>query len=208
MSTSSNSNYDYSYSSSSSSSSNKDSKASVAKSKAKTTHNWGANPSIPLNDRRVIYAELMKRKAEDDEAENLQRRKDRIRRRIQAAEEIRQFLYGVPSDSDADASEEETTWVFTEHKINPDRYEREFRKTMKQIEAEAEEDSDSDDPYTHTDFINDPDADSDEEEDSDDKYDNSDDEKDNNHQQLGCECLQYNVVQTVVESSRKELGRV
>ncbi|XP_026434342.1 uncharacterized protein LOC113331918 [Papaver somniferum] len=121
----------------------------------------------------------MKRKAEDDEAENRQRRKDRIRCRIQEAKERRQFLDGAPSDSDADAYEEETMSVFTEHKIKPDRYERDFRKTMKQIEVEAEEDSDSDDPYTHTDFINDPNADSDEEEDSDDKSDNSDDESDN-----------------------------
>ncbi|XP_026399394.1 coiled-coil domain-containing protein 1-like [Papaver somniferum] len=178
MSTSNISDYDYSYSSSSSSSSDEDSKAFVAKSKAKITHDEEANPSIPLNDRRVTYAELMKRKAEDDEAENRQHRNDRIRRRIQAAEERRQFLDGVPSDSDADASEEETAWVFTERKIKPDRYEREFRKTMKQIEAEAEaeEDSDSDNPDTHPDFIDD--VDSDEEEDSDDKSDNSDDEND------------------------------
>ncbi|XP_026416737.1 uncharacterized protein LOC113312198 [Papaver somniferum] len=119
-----------------------------------------------------------KSSSEDDEAENRQHRKDRIRRRIQAAEERRQFLDGVPSDSDADASEEETAWVFTERKIKPGRYEREFRKTMKQIEAEAEaeEDSDSDDPDTYPDFIDD--ADSYEEDDSDDKSDNSDDEND------------------------------
>ncbi|XP_026459215.1 transcription initiation factor TFIID subunit 11-like [Papaver somniferum] len=180
MSTSSSSNYDYCYSSSSSSSSDEDSKASVAKSKAKTTHDKGAKPSIPLNDRRVTYAELMKRKAEDDEAENCQRRKDRIRRRIQAVEERRRFLDGVPSDSDADASEEETAWVFTERKIKPDRYEREFQKTMKKIEAEAEaeEDSYSDDPDTHPDFIDGSDADSDKKEDNDEKSDNSDGKKD------------------------------
>ncbi|XP_026434350.1 uncharacterized protein LOC113331930 [Papaver somniferum] len=179
MSTSSGNNYDYYYSSSSSSSSDEDSKASVDKSEAKTTHDEGEKSSVPLNDRRVTYAELIKRKAEDDEAENRQRRRDRIRRRVQADEERRQFLDGVPSDSDADVSEEETAWVFTECMIKPDRYEREFRRTMKQIEAEAEaeEDSDSDDdlearPY----FI--PDADSDEEEDSDGKSDESDDEKD------------------------------
>ncbi|XP_026459135.1 uncharacterized protein LOC113359770 [Papaver somniferum] len=179
MSTSSVDNYDYYYSSSFSSSSDEDSKASVAKSKAKTTHDEGAKSSVPLNDRRVTYTKLMKRNAEDDEAENRQRRRDRIRRRVQAAEERRQFLDGVPSDSDADVSEEETAWVFTERKIKPNRYEREFRRTMKQIEAEAEaeEDSDSDDdPEARPDFI--PDADSDEEEDSDDKYDDSDDEKD------------------------------
>ncbi|XP_026447526.1 uncharacterized protein LOC113348048 [Papaver somniferum] len=179
MSTSSGNNYDYYYSSSSSSSSDEDSKASVTKSKAKTTHDEGAKSSVPLNDRRVTYAELMKRKAEDDEAENRQRRSDRIRRRVQATEERRQYLDGVPSDSDADVYEEETAWVFTERKIKPDRYEREFRRTMKQIEAEAEaeEDSDSDDdPEARPDFI--PDADSDEEEDNDDKSDDSDDEKD------------------------------
>ncbi|XP_026399102.1 glutamic acid-rich protein-like [Papaver somniferum] len=178
MSTPNKNDYDYSYSSSSSRSSDEDSKVSVDKSKAKITGNEGAKPSIPLNDRRVTYAELMKRKAEDDEAENRQHRKDRIRCRIQAVEERRQFLDGVPSDSHADASEEEIAWVFTERKIKPDRYEREFRKTMKQIEAEAEaeEDSDSEDPDTHPDFIDD--TDSDEEEDSDDKSDNSDDEND------------------------------
>ncbi|XP_026417270.1 phosphopantothenoylcysteine decarboxylase subunit VHS3-like [Papaver somniferum] len=126
----------------------------------------------------VTYAGLMKRKAEDDEAGNRQREKDRIRRRIQAAEERRQFLDGVPSDYDTDASEEEAEWVFPECKIKPDRYEREFRKTMKKIEAEAEEDSDSDDDLdAYPDFIDGPDADSDEEEDSDDKSDDSDDEK-------------------------------
>ncbi|XP_026434051.1 phosphopantothenoylcysteine decarboxylase subunit VHS3-like [Papaver somniferum] len=163
-------------------SSDEDSKAPVAKSKSKTTHDEGAKPIIPLNDRRVTYAELMKRKAEHDEAENRQRRKDRIRHRIQEDEERLRFLDGVPSDSDADASEEEAEWVFTERKVKPDRYEREFRKTMKQIEAEAEveEDPDSDDDLdAYPDFIHGPDADSDEEEDSDDKSDDSDDEKDN-----------------------------
>ncbi|XP_026459259.1 uncharacterized protein LOC113359908 [Papaver somniferum] len=182
MSTSSGNDYDYYYSSSSSSSSDEDSKDSVAKSKSKTTHYDGAKPSIPLIDQRVTYVELMKRKAEDDEAENRQRRRDQTRRRVQAAEERRRFVDGVPSDSDADASEEETAWMFTERKIKPDRYEREFRKSMKQIEAEAEaeEDSNSDvDPDAHPDFIDGPGADSDEEEDNDDKSDNSDDKKDN-----------------------------
>ncbi|XP_026400015.1 uncharacterized protein LOC113295898 [Papaver somniferum] len=161
MSTPNNIDYDYSYSSSSFISFDEDSKASVYKSKAKITHDEGAKHSIPLNDRRVTYAELMKTKAEDDEAENLQHIKDRIRRRIQASKERRQFLDRVPSDSDADASEEETAWVFTKRKIKPDRYEREFRKTMKQIEdeSEAEEDSDSDDLDTHPDFIDDADSD-------------------------------------------------
>ncbi|XP_026419762.1 nucleolin 1-like [Papaver somniferum] len=143
----------------SSSSSDEDSKASAANSKAKTTHDEGTKSSIPLNNRRVTYAKLMKRKAETDEVEDRTRRKDRIQRKILAAEERRRFVDGVPSDSDADASEEETMWVLPEYKINPDRRNRE-------IEAEAEEDSDSDDPYTHPDFISGPDSDSDEEEDS------------------------------------------
>ncbi|XP_026433798.1 uncharacterized protein LOC113331288 [Papaver somniferum] len=98
------------------------------------------------------------------------RRKDRIRRKILAAEERRRFFDGVPSDSDADASEEETTWVLPEFKVKP----------MKRVdvELEAEENSDSDDPYTHPDFINGLDSDSDEEEDSekdnDDESDSSD----------------------------------
>ncbi|XP_026399961.1 uncharacterized protein LOC113295847 [Papaver somniferum] len=154
-----------------SSSSDKDSKASAANSKAKTTHDEGTKSSIPLNNRRVTYEKLMKRKAETDEAEGRKRRKDRIRRKILAAEERRRFVDGVPSDSDADASEEETTWVLPEYKIKPDQHTRE-------LEAEAEEDSDSDDPYTHPDFINGPDSDSDEEEesdkDSDDESDSSD----------------------------------
>ncbi|XP_026400407.1 glutamic acid-rich protein-like [Papaver somniferum] len=177
MATSSSNNYDYNYSSSSS---DEDSKVSAAKSKAKTTHDEGVNPSIPLNDRRVTYAELMKRKAETDETEDHKRRKDRIRHKIRAAEERRRFVDGVPSDSDADASEEETTWVLPERKIKLDRRTRELQKTMKQVEPELETEAeeDSDDPYTHPDFINDPGSDSDEEEDSekdsDDESDSSD----------------------------------
>ncbi|XP_026450461.1 uncharacterized protein LOC113350528 [Papaver somniferum] len=155
----------------SSSSSDEDSKASAANSKAKTTHVEGTKSSIPMNSRRVTYAKLMKRKAETDEAEDRKRKKDRIRRKILAAEEWRRFVDGVPSDSDTDAYEEETTWVLPEYKIKPDRRTRE-------LEAEAKEDSDSDDPYTHPDFINGPDSDSDEEEDSekdsDDESDSSD----------------------------------
>ncbi|XP_026419381.1 nucleolin 1-like [Papaver somniferum] len=192
MSTSSSNNYDYSYSSSSS---DEDSRASVAKSKAKTTHDEGENPSVPLNDRRVTYAELLKRKAEDDEAEDRQRRKDRIRRKILAAEERRRFVDGVPSDSDADASEEETTWVLPEHKIKPDRHTREFQKTMKQIEVEAEaeedSDSDSDDPYIHPNFINGPDGDSDEEEDSEkDSDDESDKSDESDERNFDCHTFQ------------------
>ncbi|XP_026420063.1 uncharacterized protein LOC113316045 [Papaver somniferum] len=144
MVTSSNSNYDYSYSSSSS---DEDSKASAAKSKAKTNHAEGENPSIPLNDRRVTYAELMKRKAKTDEAED-----------------------------------QETVWSLPERKIKPDRRTRELQKITKQVEAELEAEEDSDDPYTHTDFINDPDSDSNEEEDSEkddeDEDDNSDESDD------------------------------
>ncbi|XP_026453638.1 uncharacterized protein LOC113354556 [Papaver somniferum] len=156
-------------SSNSYSSSDEDSKASVANSKAKRTHDEGAKPSIPPNNRRVTYAELMKQKADNDEAEGRMRRKDRIQRKILTEEERRRFVDGVPFDSDADAYEEETTWVLPEFKVKP------MKRVDAELEAEAEEDSDSDDPHTHPDFINDIDSDSDEDEDS--KKD-SDDESD------------------------------
>ncbi|XP_026448850.1 uncharacterized protein LOC113349142 [Papaver somniferum] len=156
----------------SSSSPDEDSKASAANSKAKRTHDKGEKPSISPNNQRVTYAEHMKRKAETDEVEGRMRRKDRIQRKILAAEERRRFVDGVPSDSDADASEEETTWVLQEFKVKP------MKRVDAELEAEAEEDSDSDDPHTHPDFINGLDSDSDEEEDSekdsDDESDSSD----------------------------------
>ncbi|XP_026416916.1 uncharacterized protein LOC113312379 [Papaver somniferum] len=159
-------------SSNSSSSSDEDSKASAANSKAKRTHDEGAKPIIPPNNRRVTYAELMKRKAETDEAEGRMRRKDRIQGKIPAAEERRRFVDRVPSDSDDDAFEEETTWVLPEFKVKP------MKQVDAELEAESEEDSDSDDPHTHPDFINGLDSDSDEEEDSekdsDDESDSSD----------------------------------
>ncbi|XP_026378667.1 ribosomal L1 domain-containing protein CG13096-like [Papaver somniferum] len=171
MVTSSSSDYDYSYSSISS---DEDFKSSAAKSKTKTNHAEGEKLYIPLNDRRVTYAEIMKRKAEDDEADDRRRRNDRIRRRILAAEERRRFVDGEPSDSDA--SEDEPVWVPQDHKIKPDSRTRELREITKRVEDKAEEDSD--DPNIHPDFINVPDSDSDEEEDSekdsDDESDNSD----------------------------------
>ncbi|XP_026459721.1 transcription initiation factor TFIID subunit 11-like [Papaver somniferum] len=145
-----------------SSGSDEDPKAPIAKSRAKVIRDEGAKPSVPSNERRVTFAELMKRKAEDDDKDTRQRTKDRIRRKIQRAEEKRQFLDGVPSDSDADASEEETT------------------------SAEAEEDSDSDDDfYVHPDITNNHDSDSEEkdsEKDSDENSEkDSDDESDNSY---------------------------
>ncbi|XP_026397189.1 glutamic acid-rich protein-like [Papaver somniferum] len=115
-----------------------------------------------------------KRKSEDDEKDARQRKKDRIRRKIQRAEEKRQFLDVVPSDSDADVPEEETTWGL------PDQCARELEIPMEQIDAEAkaEEDSDSyDDFYVHPDVTNSHDSDS-EEEDSE-KDSDEDSEKDN-----------------------------
>ncbi|XP_026451575.1 uncharacterized protein LOC113351880 [Papaver somniferum] len=158
--------------SNSSSSSDEDPKASASKSKSKRTYDEGEKPSIPPNNQRVTYAELMKRKSETDEAEGRLRRKDRIQRKILAAEERRRFVDGIPSDSDADASEEETTWVLPEFKVKP------MKRVDDELKAEAEEDSNSDDPHTHPDFINGLDSDSDEEEDSekdsDDESDSSD----------------------------------
>ncbi|XP_026445584.1 uncharacterized protein LOC113346240 [Papaver somniferum] len=155
-----------------------DSRIPAAKMCAKTNRAEGSKPSTPLNNSTVTYAEIMKRKAEDDKAEDRQRRKDRIRHRILAAEEKRRFVDGVPSDSDA--SEEETDWVLSERKIKPDRRTRDLQKIAKQVEDEleaeykAEDDSDSDDLDIHPDFINGSDSDSDEEEDSDKDDDESD----------------------------------
>ncbi|XP_026410480.1 nucleolin 2-like [Papaver somniferum] len=174
MVTYSSSNYDYSYSSSSS---DEVFKASAAKSKTKTNHAEGEKPDIPLNDRRVTYAELMKRKAEDDEADDRRRRKDRIWRRILAAKERRRFADGVPSDSDA--SEDEPVWVPHDRKINPDRRTRELREIAKRVEDKVEEDSNSYDPYIHPYFINGPDSDSDKEEDSEKDNDDESDKSDN-----------------------------
>ncbi|XP_026410761.1 glutamic acid-rich protein-like [Papaver somniferum] len=154
----------------SSSYSEEDSRIPAAKTRAKTNCAEESKTSVPLNNRRVTYVELMKRKAEDDKAEDRQRRKDRIRRRILAAEEKHRFVDGVPSDSDADAYEEETVRFLPERKIKPDRRTRELQKIAKRVEGEleaeykAEDDSDSDDLDIHPDFINDSDSDSDEEE--------------------------------------------
>ncbi|XP_026399383.1 transcription initiation factor TFIID subunit 11-like [Papaver somniferum] len=177
---SSSSDYNHYYSSSSS---DEDSKASAVESKSKANHVEEAKPSIPLNDRRVTYAKLMKRKVEDDEAEDRQRRKDRVRRKILAAEEKHRFVDGVPSDSDYDASEDEPMWVPQDRKIKTDQRTRELKEIAKQVEAEleaehkAEDDSDTDDLDIHPDFINGTDSDSDEEENSenDDEPDKSDD---------------------------------
>ncbi|XP_026410644.1 nucleolin 2-like [Papaver somniferum] len=158
-----------------SSSSDEDFKASAAKSKNNTNHAEGEKPNIPLNDRRVTYAELMKRKAEDDEADDRRRRKDRTRRRILAAEERRRFDDGVPSDSDA--SEDESVCVPRDRKIKPDLRTKELREIAKRVEDEAEEESD--DPNIHPDFINGPDSDSDEEEDSEKDNDDESDKSDN-----------------------------
>ncbi|XP_026450674.1 uncharacterized protein LOC113350767 [Papaver somniferum] len=141
---------------------------------------FGSNSRAKSQSTELVKLQILL--VETDEAEDHKRRKDRIQRKILAAEERRRFVDGVPSDSDADASEEETTWVLPERKIKSDRRTRELQNTMKRVEveleAEAEEYSDSDDPHTHTDFINGPDSDSDEEEDSekdsDDESDSSD----------------------------------
>ncbi|XP_026434318.1 lisH domain-containing protein C1711.05-like [Papaver somniferum] len=160
-----------------SSGSDKDPKAPIAKPRPKVIRDEGANPSVPSNEQRVTFSELMKRKAEDDEKYARQRTKDRIRRKIQRVEEKRQFLDGVPSDSDsyADASEEETSWGL------PDHCAKKFESPMN-IAAEAEEDSD-DDFYAHPDVTNSHDSDSEEEDSEKDSDENSekysDDESDN-----------------------------
>ncbi|XP_026410808.1 glutamic acid-rich protein-like [Papaver somniferum] len=171
---SSSSDYDYSCSSRSS---DEDFKAFAAKSRTKTNHAQGEKPNIPLNDRRVTYAEIMKRKSEDDEADDRRRKKDQTRRLILAAKERRRFAEGVPSDSDA--SEDEPLWVPRDRKIKPDRRTKELREIAKRVEDEAEENSDSDDPNIHLYFINGPDNDSDGEEDSEKDNDDESDKSDN-----------------------------
>ncbi|XP_026435829.1 uncharacterized protein LOC113333619 [Papaver somniferum] len=168
----------------SSSSSEEDSKASAVKSRSKMNHAKGTNPSMPLNDRRVTYDELMKRKTEDDRLDDHQQRRDRVRRRVLAAEEkLQSRADGVPSDSDA--SEDEPVWVPQDRNIKPDRHTREIERLVKaDLEAERKEEEYQDslysDPDIHPEFVNGPDSDSDEdlEEDSakddDDESDNSD----------------------------------
>ncbi|XP_026438265.1 transcription initiation factor TFIID subunit 11-like [Papaver somniferum] len=174
----------------SSSSSEEDSRIPAAKTCAKTNRAKGSKPSAPLNNRTITYAELMKRKAEDDKVEDRRHRKGRIRRRILEDEEKRRFFDGVPYDSDADAFEEETVWVLPERKIKPHRRTRELQKFAKQVKDEleaeykAEDDSGSDDLDIHLDSINGSGSDSDEEEDSEeddyesDKSDDSDESDD------------------------------
>ncbi|XP_026433562.1 coiled-coil domain-containing protein 1-like [Papaver somniferum] len=178
MVTSSSSDYDYYYSSNSS---DEDSQSFVAKSRAKMNHAKRAKPSTPLNDQRVTYDEIMKRKSEDDRIDDRQRRKDQTRRTVLATEEkLRSQADGVPSESDA--SEDEPVWVPRDRKMNPDRHTREIREIMKQVEDDLaaerkeEDDWDSSDPNILPDFVNGPDNDSDEEEDSE-KDDDDDSER-------------------------------
>ncbi|XP_026398723.1 glutamic acid-rich protein-like [Papaver somniferum] len=160
-----------------SSGSDKDPKAPIAKPRAKVIRDEGANPIVPSNERRVTFVELMKRKSEDDEKDARQRTKDRIRHKIQRVEGKRQFLDGVPSDSDADATEEETAWGLS------DQCAKEFESPMN-IAAKEKEDPDSDDDFhAHTDVTNSHDSDSEEEDSEKDSDENSekdsDDESDN-----------------------------
>ncbi|XP_026396074.1 glutamic acid-rich protein-like [Papaver somniferum] len=167
----------------SSSSSEEDSRIPVAKTRAKTNHAEESKPSVPLNNRRVTYAELMKRKAEDDRMDDCRRRRDRVQRRMLTSEDkLRSRADGVTSDSDA--SEDESAWVPRDLKIKPDWSTREIEKLVKaDLEAEREKEEDwyslYNDPEIHLDFVNGPDSDSDEEfeedsaKDDDDKSDNS-----------------------------------
>ncbi|XP_026396972.1 uncharacterized protein LOC113291685 [Papaver somniferum] len=166
----------------SSSSSEEDSRIPVAKTRAKTNRAEESKPSAPLNNHRVTYAELMKRKVEDDRMDDYRRRRDRVQRRVLAAEEkLRSRAYDVTSDSDT--SEDEPVWVPQDLNIKPDRRTREIEKLVKDdLEAEREKeeywDSLYSDPEIHPDFFNDPDSDSDEEFEEDSAKDD-DDESDN-----------------------------
>ncbi|XP_026399854.1 glutamic acid-rich protein-like [Papaver somniferum] len=157
-------------------SSEEDLKPSTVKTRAKE------NRDIPVYNQRVTYAELRKRKAEDDELEDHIRRRARIKRRIANAEDkLHSCDVGVASDSDA--SEDESMWGPPEREIKPDRYTREIEKlTRADPEAEREEEAgwDTYEEDIHPDFVNGPDSDSDEEreedssEDDDDRPDDSD----------------------------------
>ncbi|XP_026410817.1 glutamic acid-rich protein-like [Papaver somniferum] len=126
----------------------------------------------------------MKRKTEDDRLDDHQRRRDRVRRRVLAAEEkLRSRDDGVPFDSNA--SKDEPVWVPQDRKIKPDRRTREIERLVKaDLEAERKEEeyqgSLYNDPDIHPDFVNGPGSDSDEEleedssKDDDDEFDNSD----------------------------------
>ncbi|XP_026451409.1 uncharacterized protein LOC113351682 [Papaver somniferum] len=176
---SSSSDYDYYYSSSSS---EEDSKAPAVKSRAKTNHAERTKPSTPVNDRRVTYDELMKRKTEDDKLDDHRRRRDRVRCRVLTSEEkLITRADGVPSDSDALG--DEPVWMPQDRKIKPDRHTRAIERLVKDdLEAEREEEEYQDslysDPDIHPDFVNDRDSDSDEELEEDSTKDD-DDESDN-----------------------------
>ncbi|XP_026396055.1 histone chaperone rtt106-like [Papaver somniferum] len=114
--------------------------------------------------------------------DDYRRRRDRVQRRVLAAEEkLRSRADGVPSDSDA--SEDELIWVPRDLKIKPDQRTKEIKKLVKDdLEAEREKedywDSLYSDPEIHPDFVNGPDSDSDEEFEEDSEKDD-DDESDN-----------------------------
>ncbi|XP_026396091.1 glutamic acid-rich protein-like [Papaver somniferum] len=179
MVTSGSSDYDCSYSSSSS---EEDSRIPVAKTRAKKNRAEESKPSEPLNNHRVTYAKLMKRKAEDDRMDDYRRRRDRVQRRVLAAEEkLQSRADGVPSNSDA--SKDDPMWVPRDLKIRSDRRTREIEKLVKDdLEAEHEKEEYwemmDDDHDIYPDFVNGPDSVSDEEFEEDfDKHD--DDESDN-----------------------------
>ncbi|XP_026428509.1 ribosomal L1 domain-containing protein CG13096-like [Papaver somniferum] len=129
-------------------------------------------------------ASAVKSKTEDDKLDDHIRRRDRVRHKVLAAEEVlRTPADGVPSDSDASGNE--PVWVPQDHKIKPDRRTKEIERLVKaDLEAERKEkeyqDSLYNDPDIHPDFVNGRDSDSDEEleedytKDDDDESDNSD----------------------------------
>ncbi|XP_026398826.1 glutamic acid-rich protein-like [Papaver somniferum] len=147
-----------------------DFKPSTIKTRAKE------NRDIPVDNQRVTYAELRKRKAEDDELEDSLRRRARIERRIAKAEDkLHASAEGV--DSNSDVSEDESMWGPPEREIKPDRYTREIEKpTRADPEAEREEEAgwDTYEEYIHPDIVNGPDSDSDEEREEDSAEDDDD----------------------------------
>ncbi|XP_026395772.1 coiled-coil domain-containing protein 1-like [Papaver somniferum] len=179
------SDYDYEYSSSSSEEDFKvpEMKTSTTESHAKRDHSAEIKYDVPPINRRITQEELLKRKVEDDMLDDRQKRRDRIQRRISAAEEnLQSRAEGVASDSDA--SEDEPVWVPAERKIKPDLRTREIERLVQDdLEAEREEEDYWEDYELdiHPDFVNNPDNDSDEEleedfaKDDDDESDNSDD---------------------------------
>ncbi|XP_026459625.1 glutamic acid-rich protein-like [Papaver somniferum] len=116
----------------SSSSSEEDFRPSTVKARAKE------NLDASVDNRRVTYDEIKKRRAEDDESENRLRRRVRIDRWIAAAEEK------LRSRADGAEREEEEFWDAYEEDIHPDFLN--IRDSDSDEESEEDSAEDDDEP--------------------------------------------------------------